>query len=505
MSDNYRIRNIVLKGFGRPTARYWFGIVVILALILRLPTIQRDSLWFDEAVSYFAANLPVPLILNNAVQSSHPPLYYLLLHYWSFLWPDHDFFLRLLSLYWGILLLPAVYWLAMELFASHRLAMLAVILTAVAPFHIAYSGELRMYTQWMVLSGLTASAYLKGQKTALPRWWLLFFGTFVGALYTHLFTALLLIAIGLHALIKWRNRRGLALTTGLGIGAVGLFTPWIYLLLNETTAPTGSLRPLFADANLFALAPLKPVVGLLILLFGTPRTITHEAVGLFLVFALIVFFGLILWKQPPERFRWELLLPIIIILSLVGLPAIVYYTRPFFLPNRAMAAALPFLLILLSWGAGRRRTPLPLLVYAAVGVMIVGSFNYITGGPTKPPYNEVIAYIANARQPDDLIIHTNDHSYAPALRYADLPLHFGLAENPAYLKPEDALAFMGGRRKSSAEIANDVGRIWLVVDLTDDYNLEWQLMQVDYFAAHYEQIEKLNMGSVEIVLYERWP
>jgi uncharacterized membrane protein len=61
--------------------------VTILALVVRLAFIGRASLWFDEAVSYFSAGLPLSGIATNTAQSSHPPLYYLALAGWRILVP----------------------------------------------------------------------------------------------------------------------------------------------------------------------------------------------------------------------------------------------------------------------------------------------------------------------------------------------------------------------------------------------------------------------------------
>lgn len=54
----------------------------LLALGLRLVGLGRASLWFDEAISYFSAGLPAVQIANNTAQSSHPPLFYLVLASW---------------------------------------------------------------------------------------------------------------------------------------------------------------------------------------------------------------------------------------------------------------------------------------------------------------------------------------------------------------------------------------------------------------------------------------
>ena len=119
------------KFFSKRWSRLWLLLIIILAAILRIPTLGTSSLWFDEAISYLAASLPINLILNNAVQSSHPPLYYLLLKAWTFALPDSDSALRVLGLVWNLLLIPAVYLLVRELNGRRVVALFACLFISI--------------------------------------------------------------------------------------------------------------------------------------------------------------------------------------------------------------------------------------------------------------------------------------------------------------------------------------------------------------------------------------
>ncbi|MBK7896066.1 MAG: glycosyltransferase family 39 protein [Anaerolineaceae bacterium] len=145
-----------------------------MGAIFRLINLGRDSLWLDEAISYLAAQLPVTQIANNTLQDPHPPLYYLLLHFWLQLVPDSDTAVKLLSALFGILLIPAIYFLSQQLFHNRTISLTAAALTAVSPFHILYSHELRMYTcsccWWCWQRPLPGSPDKK--KTAAGGWWL---------------------------------------------------------------------------------------------------------------------------------------------------------------------------------------------------------------------------------------------------------------------------------------------------------------------------------------------
>ncbi|MCI0578903.1 MAG: glycosyltransferase family 39 protein [Chloroflexi bacterium] len=472
-----------------------------LAAGLRLVAIGRDSLWFDEAVSYLAASLPVSRILDNTVQSSHPPLYYLLLHFWLALGPDTDGFARLLGVLWNVLLVPAVYLLALELFDQRRPAWWAAGLVAVSYFHVLFSHELRMYTQLMFLVTVGVWAYLRAVRTGRWAWWLLFVVSFATAVYTHLFAWLALAAVGLYALIHHRQRPALERTVAAGFVLVILFIPWVLVLVGESQKELGSMRPL---AQATAGNPIKPLISLAFLTFGMSSRPWLSALVLFLTLSIVVVTLLEARKARREEQASELLLPAFVVTTVVGLPTLVYLVRPFFLPDRTMAAASPFLMLLLAWGTTRRGTPLPYLVYGAAVVMLIATGLYLVGGLQKPPYRTVVEFVAAQRQPGDAVLHTSDGSYLPALRYLDLHDHAVLAGDPDPRKPVAVYEALGGEVWSREAAGRSGQRLWLIVAL--EHSNEWQEEQAGEFDRRYSRLAEYSFesgeGEIFVFLYD---
>ncbi|MCP4416553.1 MAG: hypothetical protein GY805_08020, partial [Chloroflexi bacterium] len=172
-----------------------------------MSSLGRESLWLDEAISYLTAQLPVSQIVNNSVQSSHPPLYYLLLHFWLQLVPDGDTAVKILSALWNLLLIPATYLFSQQLFGKRTVSLTAAALIAISPFHILYSHELRMYTQVMFLVVVATAVQWQARKNGSSGWWLVAGGCWLLAVYTHLFAFLALAGMGLHALLEIRKNR----------------------------------------------------------------------------------------------------------------------------------------------------------------------------------------------------------------------------------------------------------------------------------------------------------
>ena len=472
----------------------------MLTAVLRIPTLGRDSLWYDEAVSYLTASWPLPTILNNTVQSSHPPLYYSLLHYWFLLVPEGDVSGRVLGLLFNIFLIPAIYLLCCELFAQPRIGLVAAFLTAVSPFHILYSHELRMYTLLMLLTVLAVLFLLYARRTNAWYWWALFAITALFLEYTHLFSFFVLTAVALYTLYHHQQRPALWRTIIIGILLVLLFLPWINILLSESQAQIGSLRPLALNDRIIEPNPIIPLTTLAFLIFGQAFSSWYIAVILFLTLAVLAIFLLDLRNAKRADEAQGLFLPLLIIGCVIGIPIAIYAFRPFFLPERTMASASPFLFVLLAWSTTRRGSPLPYLVYAAMLTLLLGTFLYITGPPLKPPYRDAIQFVAQNQLPHDAILHTSDGSYLGGLSYVDLPHHAILAGDPDTRKPITVYEEMGGVVWTVEQATQSGQRLWLIVAI--EHSEEWQREQVAYFEDNFTQIEAHDFGGIAVILYD---
>ncbi len=476
-------------------------LIIGLAVILRISNLGRDSLWLDEAISYLAAQLPVAQIANNTVQDPHPPLYYLLLHFWLDLVPNTDTAVKLLSTLFGILLIPAIYFLSQQLFANHTVSLMSAALVAVSPFHILYSHELRMYTLLMLLVVAATAVTHQARQKENNGWWLAAGLLFLLAVYTHLFAFLALAGIGLHALLNMRqNRRAFWATAALTAVIFICFIPWLNLMLAEAEPALGSLRPLQSTTDF---NPLKPTTAPVFLLFGMSSSFWYSGLILFVFFSTLIIFLLELRKLGWANLPDGLALTLLIIGCVLAVPLGVYAVRPFFLPERTLAAAAPFLIILLAWGMTRRQSPLPYLAGLALLLMLIGTVAYHTGPLVKPPYREATAFVAAQAMPGDAVLHTSDGSYLPALRYAPQLNQAVLAGDPDPRKPEAVYAAFGGQVWSLAELEDGMGngRFWLVVAL--EHSVEWQLTQVDTLTAAYPLLQKEEIGGIQIYLLGR--
>lgn len=136
--------------------------IAIGGLYLRAEHLGRDSVWHDEAFSARAARpSPAAIVSMTAAQDNNPPLYYLLLHYWTTLeGRDSEDALRGLSVLFGVLGLGGIFLAALPL-AGPRVAILGSALLAASLFHVEYSREARMYTLLFLTSTLSMYTFLR--------------------------------------------------------------------------------------------------------------------------------------------------------------------------------------------------------------------------------------------------------------------------------------------------------------------------------------------------------
>lgn len=210
----------------------WLQVALVLFLVvgigLRFTHLDRKVYWHDETYTsvriagtrfqelrqnlYIGQPLPISDVreylhlradrtlldtVRSATQDPHvTPLYYVLVYIWTHLFGDSITAIRSFSAVVSVLSLPALYWLAMELFAAPSVAAIATIFLALSPLHIAYAQEARAYSLWEFLTLVTSALLLRAVNVPRFKNWLAYSMSLAVALYTHLFSVFLAISYG---------------------------------------------------------------------------------------------------------------------------------------------------------------------------------------------------------------------------------------------------------------------------------------------------------------------
>ena len=187
----------MFKGLEKDSNWYLIAIL-LLALVLRLILINQ-SLWLDEAIQILAVknNSYSQLITQYSLDDFHPPLYHLVLKFWTTIFGITEFAARSFSVLTGIATVYIVYLIGKEI-KHEKLGLITAAFLATAPLHIYYSQEARMYSLAAFFVATLVYFFLKVLKTGKQILWFLFTLTLVLTLYTDYLPYLILIPLNLY-------------------------------------------------------------------------------------------------------------------------------------------------------------------------------------------------------------------------------------------------------------------------------------------------------------------
>lgn len=135
--------------------------VLILATILRLINLNQ-SLWLDEATTALASKMSLYDFFTQFMMGDfHPPLYYLIVKYWTLLFGNGEVSLRIPSVIFGLVTIFVVYMIAKEIKLKNSL--IPALFLATSGLHIYYSQEARMYSLATFLVTVAVYCYIKKQ------------------------------------------------------------------------------------------------------------------------------------------------------------------------------------------------------------------------------------------------------------------------------------------------------------------------------------------------------
>ncbi len=187
-----------------------------------------------QSLQHANADLGIAATLNAlASRPEHPPLYYLLARIWAGHFADPVVALRSLSALFGLLLLPAVYWFAREVFGDPRVSWMSVLLTATSPLFLLYAQEARQYALWSLLTALSGAAMLYALRTGERRAYYFYALTIALGLYAHIMFAFAVLTHALYLLLTRGDYSSVAVRTfsiALACGVL-VFTPWMVVLI----------------------------------------------------------------------------------------------------------------------------------------------------------------------------------------------------------------------------------------------------------------------------------
>lgn len=322
---------------------FWIG----LGLCLRFTNLAAKPLWTDEfstivfSLGNSFLNIPIDQAISTDVllqplqpvpgtevsavtehlfqESNHPPVYFVLSHFWLRLFPPEANGLvsawsaRSLPALIGAASIPIAFLLNWLAFQSRVAAQMAAALMAVSPFGIYLAQEARHYTLPILeillsLCCLMVAARMLRDRIVIPLWiclsWVLINGLGIATHYFFTFTlgaeAIVIVALGLvqswqeqgiwHPSVHWRR----LWIVGIGTAAAGLI--WWPVLQN---IQEGELTRWIYQGERSGLAWLDPIgqalAGWITMLYLLPIQAESQIIVTLSGVALIL---LVIWTIP---------------------------------------------------------------------------------------------------------------------------------------------------------------------------------------------------------------
>jgi uncharacterized membrane protein len=245
------------------------SILIIIGIFFRFSNLDNKVYWLDESFTslwisgYSLEEVQADISYNKTLEfsdlnkyygdsnkrkglsetidrlatedSQHPPFYYTLAYIWTQWTGSSIAGIRSLSALIGVLILPSIYWLSLEIFSSQISAWLAVCFAAVSPTHLIWAQEARQYSLFTLFITVSSAIFLRCLKKPNPWIWIAYCLSIFLGLYTHV---LMSIFVGIQALYliskkcyrKQRKRILIPFSLSL-LASYTAFLPWAYFIL----------------------------------------------------------------------------------------------------------------------------------------------------------------------------------------------------------------------------------------------------------------------------------
>ena len=220
----------------------FFALLIVVAV--ELYNLTAVSLWHDESFSALLVKYDFGEMIERIKMDVHPPLYYIILKGWDYLFGNSLFSLRFFSVLFSALAIITFYFFVKFAFKNRNLALFSSLLFAFSYFQIQYAMEARMYSLGTFLVIISTFLFLKALETKKWNWWLLYAFYISCGIYTHYFIALWIIPQALYLLYylykeskfnfsSWFKNKNFQFGTTAYILTAISYIPWLGTFLKQ--------------------------------------------------------------------------------------------------------------------------------------------------------------------------------------------------------------------------------------------------------------------------------
>jgi mannosyltransferase len=460
-------------------------VVLAVALFLRI-IILNQSLWLDEAINVLAASHYSfwDFLTKYSIGDFHPPGYFALLWVWERIGGTSEVWVRIPSVALGLGAVFITYLLGKEIF-SKKIGLIAALLLAIAPLHVYYSQEARMYS--LSAFAATLSFYFfnrlisKGSKVNM----LGYITATVLVLYADYLVYLIIPVQILFTLIYYRAQLKRVLIS-LGVSLLFL-TPWLTVFPKQLSVGTGTASTLPGWANVVGGSGVKDLLLVFLkTLFGRisfdNKYIYVLVAGLAGLMYLIAIFKLL--KKPDNASKlllsWLFIPVALAFVVSFFIPVLAYFRMIFILPAFYLLVAKGISLIYNKW--------LNTLLLISICLISLSSLLIYYTNPKfqREDWRTAIKEVESRSTTGSVVLFETNGAFSPAEYYSTNTnlLKAGLKKVPA-LNEEDVVDIS----------QKEVYQFEYLVDVTDPK----RFLQAKLNKLGYKETEILNYPGVGFV------
>jgi mannosyltransferase len=399
--------------------------ILALALGLRLIDLAGRTLWYDEAFSVLFAEKGWDAMVEGTLTKVeggaadvHPLLYYESLDVWMKVFGEGAAAIRLYSVLVGVATVYAVFLLARDWFGEQT-GLAAALITAVAPFHVQYSQETRMYALLGLCMILATWVYWRAWQRGHWGYWLAF-GVLAGiGMYVQQLAGMFLVALGLLPFLA-RDRARIVKTGLAALLALVIYLPWMVYLPNQL----GKLRQYWVQkpSILQIWLALRSFVS--VNLDFSPAWWLPTYLLAAMLTVLLLYRGYAVLRSKRRKVAADRV-PVAWVLWLTFMPMVLMWLisrlfQPVFLPRALLPSAIMFYCAL-GWLFTRGGMPRLIVgvMVTAWGIIIVFSLltHYTWDTFPNGRFDDAASYLAGERGPADAIVHGNKITALPMIYY----------------------------------------------------------------------------------------
>ena len=404
-------------------------LILVLGLVLRLIGL-RQSLWLDEAIGALAVrDLSYREIFTSfLVVDNHPPLYYLLLKFWTTVFGYSEISLRMPSVIFGLGTIYMTYLLGKKLFNSEKGSLVSTILLSTSQFHVYYSQEARMYSMVAFFAVLAVYSFLHlFEDRSNFKYWLLFSSSITVMVFTDYMPVFLLPVFFVYAIFKKRKMNWWYkfILSFVPIILAGII--WFPIFQKQSAGGAWLMKTLPEWKTLAGGANIKQLL-LVWMKFTLGRISLADKTFYYLFtvvasipFAILVTNALRPYKKNGFLFLWLLLPLTVSFLVSLFFPAFIYFRLLFVLPAFYLITAM---------GVGNMKSG-RILAGIIIAINILSCLIYYTDEFQKREmWREAVTYVENRIADNEIVVFSYPEPFAPYRWYEKKEyLSFGAADS----------------------------------------------------------------------------